>query len=1000
MLAWFVRSLANGLTYLVHMSLQAVSGGDTAAVDIDSILFNHYPDTIVNFFDNAKSNTDAASQIVERFRDGINRWYDVFKAIAVAGYLVILLYLGVKILLKTSGKSQAQYKELFMYWIVGVVILTFFPYVIKYAIDLNNFIVQMIEDSKTEVLNVSNYRASVDMSDFSLPIIMLDEEEYKGFAAMMDKNPYAGSNSYMALMASRAESSERLVDAVVYLIMVWQFIMIVIIYYKRVFMIAFLIVIFPWVALSYAIDKIGDGKSQAFNTWTKEIMANIFVQSIHALVYVFVIGATYTSGTYSGDWLLTIMGISFLFQGEQILKKIIGLNGDSATSLADTAKRTIATVTAAKVVTKNVADNVVGAKSHLGRTVQYYRQYQTEKKTVRNMDFLTNKKEIPKGRELFKDEQGNDISNQFNDEEYHELADAIQVLNHQEAVTDPRVLAEALDTVMKNKGSLDSRTQSLMKGLNLSDEQLQEMSDLQQEVVDKLVDGDKSTDQKYAELKESIDQDIELRLQAIFPADRERRALLKRALYYRMRDGNKDEKHKIRSTDRLDVKREMDEARDRRNSFLDPDVLSREGDFNPFSDQAKPSRLSDSAEHMRTSILSTHYKVKDGKYGREDTEMARNLAILKDFSNQGTDEGNGGGHAYTPEQTWKAVKYVAEHQKDSKENKMAVKATLGIDGEDAKAIIAEEIGRRYTDVTGDRRQFREEIENGPRINPIASTEMEKKVATASTKNVWEEVIEYITEHDKKAGERLCYDESLDKISVRDALRRERMVKPSEDEKRAFDEAYADYIVSERMAKNEEEINWVENFAREQLDDTPEVSGATYNGLTKEEHQKYSKDLKKKFAEELTRTASTTTGVVLGAAIGTGLEIGLSDDKPILEEALIGASAGALIGDSLAENALGRENKTKTVEIVNPYTGKPEKVDLRRNGALAEGWGIDLIRENEVITLDDPRIAGGFKYDIERKFLETKQKQEKKIDFERRRNLYDDALRRKMDSDKS
>ena len=304
-----------------------------------------------------------------------------------------------------------------------------------------------------------------------------------------------------------------------------------------------------------------------------------------------------------------------------------------------------------------------------------------------------------------------------------------------------------------------------MKGLNLSDEQLQELSNLQQDVVDKLVDGDKSTDTKYSDLKESIDQDIELRLQAIFPAERERRDLVKRAIYFRLRDGNRDEKHKIRSIDRLDVKREMDMAVDRRNEFLDNAQLSRNGVSNPFSDQARATSLSDSAKNMRTSVLSTHFKLHDGRYKAEDEKMAENIAILKDFSNQGSADKEG--HAYTPDQTWKAAKYLAAHQNDSKENKRAIQATLGVSGEEVKAIIAEEIGRRYTDVSGDRRQFRMDIENGAgaKINPIARTEMERNIAVANTKNVWDEVIEYISENDRKAGERLCYDESLDKIDI-------------------------------------------------------------------------------------------------------------------------------------------------------------------------------------------------------------------------------------------
>ena len=195
-------------------------------------------------------------------------------------------------------------------------------------------------------------------------------------------------------------------------------------------------------------------------------------------------------------------------------------------------------------------------------------------------------------------------------------------------------------------------------------------------------------------------------------------------------------------------------------------------------------------------------------------------------------------------------------------------------------------------------------------------------------------------------------------------------------------------------RNEEEIIMVENFAREQLDDLPGISAVTYNGLTKEQHEKYSKELRSKFVEELGRTSTTTMGVVLGGSIGTGLAIGLSDDESVLNEALVGASAGALAGDYLAEQAFGREDNVREVEVINPYTGKAEKVELRQSGLTREGSGLELIGKNEVVNANDSRLAG-FKYDLDRRFLESKQKQEKKNELERRRSLYDDALRRNL-----
>lgn len=985
-LSGFVRALANGLNYLVQMALTSMGGSSDGGVDIDAIIFNNYPDTNASFFTNSIVG-GPESRLVELFREAVNKWYNVFNAIAVMGYMVILLYLAVKILLRVGGSSQSKYKESLMYWVVGLLILIYFPNAIKFAIDLNNSLVEQIEESKSSVLGIGDTSDSINMIDFRLPVAA-DPDDYKIISWQMDQNPYSGSSSYMSDMATRAHENERLVDAVVYLIMVWQFIMIVIMYYKRIFSITFLICIFPFVALSYAFDKVGDGKAQAFDTWTKEIMTNIFVQSIHALVYVFVVGAVYEGGSYSGDWLLMIIGISFLFQGEQILKKIIGLEAETVKSLSQTAVKTLATVKAARVVTSNIADNVIGSKSHLGRTIKYYREWQTESKTVKNMDFFTYTSDQIKINAQTRSSSFVQLA-----EKNPELAEAIQVYNGDKK-SDSATMAKAFDTIMKYKNSTDPDVQGLMQFLNLSDEQLNALADVQQIAVDTLIDGDRSTPEKYSKLKEKIDHDLDIHLEAIVPGDKPRRNFLKRAIYYRLRDSEQEEgKHKVRSTDVEEVKQEFQRAKKRKKNFwgIDMEAVRERNRFN--NEIRAQNRLNRFASQTQSSILSTHYRAVDGIYSNNQKMMARHLAILKDYSRSNS-KNSKEPPKYTAKQVWQAASYVAKHENDSRENKNAVKTTFDMKGEEIKAIVAEEICREYTPTNGDPKNFRDvlsQTENAKDFDmPDLLTELQRQLTKDEVNSIWKEVKEYIQADDEKAGVRLCYDETLDEVSVKDILRKERLT-TEDDEK--YDEAYISYIVEERKQQNREEINIVENFAREQLDDLPEETTITYNGLSKAEHEEYSKQLRSKFMEELTRTGATTTGVVLGASIGTGLAIGLGDSDSIAGEALAGMSAGALAGDFVAEEVIGREELKKKVKIMNPYTGEPEYVELQEKGALGKPFALDAIKHNEVLRMDDLRLMG-FQYDIRRQFLATKQKREQTASMERKKNLFNDALENK------
>ena len=58
--------------------------------------------------------------------------------------------------------------------------------------------------------------------------------------------------------------------AFAFVILVWYTIFFVYTYLKRIIYLAFLTVIAPLVAMTYPIDKINDGKAQAFDMWFKE----------------------------------------------------------------------------------------------------------------------------------------------------------------------------------------------------------------------------------------------------------------------------------------------------------------------------------------------------------------------------------------------------------------------------------------------------------------------------------------------------------------------------------------------------------------------------------------------------------------------------------------------------------------------------------------------------------------------------------------------------------
>ena len=48
---------------------------------------------------------------------------------------------------------------------------------------------------------------------------------------------------------------------------------------------SFFTMIAPLVALTYPVDKVKDGKAQAFDMWFKEYIFNLLIQPMHLILY-------------------------------------------------------------------------------------------------------------------------------------------------------------------------------------------------------------------------------------------------------------------------------------------------------------------------------------------------------------------------------------------------------------------------------------------------------------------------------------------------------------------------------------------------------------------------------------------------------------------------------------------------------------------------------------------------------------------------------------------
>ena len=133
-------------------------------------------------------------------------------------------------------------------------------------------------------------------------------------------------------MKSRAGETYRVVYVLVWYIMIYQLVVLLVVYYKRLVFVGVLIVIYPLAVMVYAIEKLmGIDKPKSFSTWLKEYLVNVFIQTIHALVYIMLVEAGLR--VYEDDednWLLFLFAVLAIFPMEGIVKAIIGMKAKSA----------------------------------------------------------------------------------------------------------------------------------------------------------------------------------------------------------------------------------------------------------------------------------------------------------------------------------------------------------------------------------------------------------------------------------------------------------------------------------------------------------------------------------------------------------------------------------------------------------------------------------------------------------------------------------------------
>ena len=320
---------------IVHIMARATG----EVVTIDKLVFNKVDKVSIDYWNYSNSNaTEISTPIKNYMAIPVQKWYKVFNRIAVMVYMIVLVYIGIAVMLSSTGEKRARYKELTMTWVIGIVILFMFPYVMKYIIKLNDALTNMIANVSTSFGFTQQEGTGGDLGQLGFLDVAFEYGKPEFSKHLGNSKDIITFTRNVAIGvkddgSGNKKTNANIALALVYDVLIGQTLVILIMYYKRAFMMAFLIVIFPLVAMSYVIDKIGDGKSQSFGLWFKEFLVNVVVQTFHAIVYVLITGGGIKSyiDSSGGNFIFMFLCVLFLFEGEKILRGIFGIQSQANT---------------------------------------------------------------------------------------------------------------------------------------------------------------------------------------------------------------------------------------------------------------------------------------------------------------------------------------------------------------------------------------------------------------------------------------------------------------------------------------------------------------------------------------------------------------------------------------------------------------------------------------------------------------------------------------------
>lgn len=246
----------------------------------------------------------------DSLRNVIAGWYYALRNFAIIALLSVLVYVGIRMIMSTIAQDKAKYKIMFKDWLVALCLVVVMHYMMIGILNISSMITDALGGGKNaNTIGKLTERISGVLSESSSTNEDGGEDWFdRHYGYEDDEGTYDLGDAYAFILVLGGIIIYTFIFAVKYL--------------KREFTIIFLILLGPVSCVTYPIDKISDGKAQAFNRWFSEFLYQVIIQPFHLLLYIVLVGSAVELANKNVIYALICFAV--MIPAEKFIKEMFG----------------------------------------------------------------------------------------------------------------------------------------------------------------------------------------------------------------------------------------------------------------------------------------------------------------------------------------------------------------------------------------------------------------------------------------------------------------------------------------------------------------------------------------------------------------------------------------------------------------------------------------------------------------------------------------------------